>query len=96
MKQGIDQRIAPLAVVEQVIFQVGVALHDPDVAQHLVEHARRPAGDALAAQFVEHCPVVGAEQADDDLAIGKRSVVVGDFAQAGSHGCSRIPSKNGF
>jgi hypothetical protein len=43
-----NQRFAPLAVVEQVIFEVGVALDDPDVAQHLVEHARRTAGDALA------------------------------------------------
>jgi hypothetical protein len=30
-----------------------IAAHDPDVAQHLVEHARRAAGAALAAQFVE-------------------------------------------
>ena len=96
MMQGVDQRIAALLVVEQVIFQVGIALHDPDVAQHLVEHARRAAGDAPAAQSVEHRPVVGAEQADDDLAIGKRGVVVGDFAQAGSHGSSQGLSKNGF
>ncbi|MPN63731.1 hypothetical protein SDC9_211497 [bioreactor metagenome] len=89
MTQGTDQGVAAFAVVEQIVFQIRIALHHPDVAQHLVEHACRTAGDALAAQFVEYRPVVGAEQADDDLAVGKRGVVVGDFAQAGSHGSSR-------
>ena len=60
--------------------EVGVAPHDPDVAQHLVEHARRAAGAALAAQFVEERPGLVAEQADHDLAIGERGVVVGDLA----------------
>ena len=59
MAQRADQRLAPLAVGEQVVFQIGIAPHDPDVAQHLVEHARRTAGDALAAQFVEHPPRIG-------------------------------------
>ena len=44
-----DQRIAALAVGQQVVFQIRIALHDPDVAEHLVEHPRRTAGDALAA-----------------------------------------------
>jgi len=83
-----DQRVAPLTVGEQVVFQIRVALHHPDVAQHLVKHPRRPPGDALAAQFVEDRPVLRAEQANDDLAVGKRGVVVGDFAQAGVHGDS--------
>ena len=94
--QGIDQCVAAFLVVEQVVFQIRVALNHPDVAQHLVEHARRAAGNAFAAQFVEHRPVVCAKQADDYLAIGKRGVVVGDFAQAGSHGCGRVPSKRRF
>ena len=96
MAQRVDQRRAPLAIVEQVVFQIGVALDDPDVAQHLVEHARRAAGDALGAQFVEDRPVVVAEQADDDLAVGKRGVVVGDFAQAGGHRCGQVTSESGF
>ncbi len=96
MAQGADQRVTALTVVEQVVFQVRVALDHPDVAQHLVEHPRRTAGDALAAQFVEDRPVVGTEQADDDFAVGKRGVVVGDFAQAGGHGSSRDLSKEGF
>ncbi len=37
-----------LRVVQQVVLQVGIALHDPDVAQHLVQHAGRAAGAALA------------------------------------------------
>ena len=36
--------------------EVGVALHDPDVAQHLVQHARRAAGAALVAQPVQQRP----------------------------------------
>jgi hypothetical protein len=89
MAQCSNQCFAPFAVIEQVIFQVGVALDDPDVAQHLVEHARRTAGDALARSSSSIAQLIGAEQADDDLAIGKRSVVVRYFAQAGSHGSNR-------
>ena len=84
--QRADQRGTSFAVGEQVILKIRVAAHDPDVAQHLVEHARRAAGDALAAQFVQHAPGFRPEQTDDDLAVRERGVVVGDFAQAGGHG----------
>ena len=80
--QRLDQQPAPARVVEQVVLQVGIALHHPDVAQHLVQHARRAAGAALAAQRVQHLPGALAEQADHDLAIGERGVVVGNLAQA--------------
>jgi hypothetical protein len=56
-RKRLDQRLAPLAAGEEVVFQVGVALHHPDVAEHLVEHPRRAAGDALGAQLVEQRPV---------------------------------------
>jgi hypothetical protein len=56
MVQRLDQLGAPARVVEQVVLQVGIALDDPDVAEHLVEHARRAAGAALAAQQAEHLP----------------------------------------
>ena len=49
MVQGIDQRITAIAIVEQVIFEIRIALHDPDVAQNLVEHASGTAGDALGS-----------------------------------------------
>ena len=62
--QGLDQQRAPLRVVEQVVFEIGVALHDPDVAQHLVQHARRAAGAALVAQPRQQLPGALAEQAD--------------------------------
>jgi hypothetical protein len=48
--QRLDQQGAALRVVEQVVLQVGVAAHDPDVAQHLVQHARRAAGAAFSAR----------------------------------------------
>jgi hypothetical protein len=73
-------RLAALGVVQQVVLQIGVALHHPDVAQHLVQHARRAAGAALLAQLVQQLPGRRAQQADHDLAVGERGVVVRDFA----------------
>ena len=81
--QRLDQLRAALRVVEQVVLQVRVALHHPDVAQHLVQHARRAAGAALLAQLVQHLPGARAEQPDHDLAVGERGVVVGNLAQRG-------------
>jgi hypothetical protein len=74
-------RRAPLRVVEQVVLQVRIAPDDPDVAQHLEQHARRTAGATLAAQLVEDLPGVFAQQTDDDLAVGERRVVVRDLAE---------------
>ena len=53
MVQRVDERAAPLRVVEQVVLQIGIALDDPDVAQHLEQHPRRAAGAPLAAQLLE-------------------------------------------
>ena len=78
--QRVDQRGAPFRVLEQVVLEVGVPRDDPDVAEHLVEHPRRAAGAALRAQREERLPRFLAEQADDDLAVGERRVVVGDLA----------------
>ena len=80
--QGFHQQAAALGVVQQVVLQVGIALHHPDVAQHLVEHAGRAAGAALLAQPVQHLPGTRAQQPDHDFAVGERGVVVGDLAQA--------------
>ena len=80
--QRLDQQAPTLRIVDQVVLQVRIALHDPDVAQHFVQHARRAAGAALAAQLVENLPHRLAQQPDDDFAIGERGVVVGNFAQA--------------
>jgi hypothetical protein len=44
MLQRLDQRLAAVGVVDQVVLQIGIALHHPDVAQHFVEHAGRSAG----------------------------------------------------
>ena len=83
MVQGLDQQPTPLRVVDQVILEVGIAPHHPDVAQHLEEHARRAAGAALATQLAQQPPGVLAQQARDDLAVAERGVVVRNFAQAG-------------
>ena len=80
--QRVDQQLAPLRVVKQVVFEVGVALHHPDVAQHFVEHARRAPGAPLLAQQVEQFPGPRAQQPQHDLAVGKRGVVVGNLAQS--------------
>ena len=79
--QRVDQHLAPLRVVQQVVFEVGVALHHPDVAQHLVQHACGAAGAALATQLLQQFPGTCAQQADHDLPVGERGVVVGNLAQ---------------
>ena len=50
--QGVHQLLAAFGVVQQVILQIGVALHYPDIAQYLVQHAGRTAGTALLAQRI--------------------------------------------
>ncbi len=82
MVHRLDQRGAALRVVDQIVFEIGVSLHCPDVAQHLVQHAGRAPGAALAAELLREVPRAVAEQALDDLAVGERRVVVGDLAQA--------------
>jgi hypothetical protein len=42
--QRVDQFLTALRVVQQVILQIRIAAHRPDIAQHFVQHARRPAG----------------------------------------------------
>src|SRR6218665_2850521 len=79
--QRIDQQLAARRVVQQVVLQIGVALHHPDVAQHLVEHAGRAPRAALIAQLVERIPGRRPQQTDHDLPVGERGVVVGNFAQ---------------
>ena len=81
--QRLDQQRAALRVVEQVVLQVRVAAHDPDVAEHFIQHPCRAARTALGARFVEHRPRLFAEQADHDLAIREGRVVVGNLAQTG-------------
>ena len=45
----LDQRAAALGMFEQIVLQIRIALHDPDVAQHFVQHARAAAGAAFGA-----------------------------------------------
>jgi hypothetical protein len=86
MPQGVDQQVAAFPVIKQIVEQIGIAADHPDIAQHLEQHARRTAGLALAAQFLDQGPTLAAEQAQDDLPVGKRGVVVGDFSQANAGG----------
>ena len=54
--QGLDELRAALRIVDQVVLQERVAIHHPDIAQYLVQHARRAAGAPLRAQLVEQLP----------------------------------------
>jgi hypothetical protein len=83
--QGADERVAALRVLQQVVLEIGIARHHPDVAQHLVQHAGGAAGAALGAQLEQRLPGVVAEQPDDDFAVGERRVVVGDLAETDGH-----------
>ncbi len=80
MAQGADQGFTPLAVGEQVVFQIRVAHEHPDIAEHFVQHLRRASGAALFAQGVDDVPCFAAQDAQHDLAIGEGRVVVGYFA----------------
>lgn len=82
------QRPKSAAAGEQVVLEVGIAAHRPDVPQHLVEHARRASGAALAAQLRQQVPGLGAQDTDDDLPVGERSVVVGDLPKSLDHALS--------
>ena len=73
---------AALRVVEQIVLQVGFASHHPDVAEHLVQHARRAAGAPLGAQLIEQVPRLLAQQPYDDFTVRERGVVVGDLPQS--------------
>ncbi len=94
--QRLDQQLAPARVVEQVLLEVRVAVYDPDVAQHLVQHARRTPRAALGAQVGEQLPALVAKQPDDDLAIGERRVIVGDLAQPDRHRIVASPAGDGY
>ena len=80
--ERIHQQAPSLGVVQHVVLQIGVALDDPDVAQHLVQHPSRAPGAALLAQPVQQLPGALAQQPDHDFPVGKRGVVVGNFADA--------------
>ncbi len=82
MMQRLDQRGATTRILEQVVLQVRIALDDPDVAEHLVQHPRRAPGAPLAAQLLEIAPRRRAEQPHHDLAVRERRVVVRDLADA--------------
>ena len=79
--QSIHQLLSALGRVQQIVLQIRVALHHPNIAQHLVQHAGRAPGAALAAQLIEQGPGALAEQPHHNFTIRKRRVVVGDFAQ---------------
>ena len=80
------EELAPRAPArDQPVLEVRIAPHRPDLAQHLVEHARRAPGAPLGAQLRDQRPALGAEQAQHDLAVGERGVVVRDLAQPRLH-----------
>ena len=81
--QCLHQLLAPAGVVQEVVLQIRIALHHPDIAQNLIQHAGRAARLALLAQLVQQIPGLRAQQADDDFAVGERGVVVGNLAETG-------------
>jgi len=83
MFERLDQELATLGVVQQIILQVRVATHHPDIAQDLVQHTCGATCLALAAQIGQQGPGIIPKQATHDFPIGKGGVVIRDFAQAG-------------
>ena len=81
-----DQRLQAFSARQQVVLDIRVAVHHPQIAQHLEQHARRTPGHPGGAQRVEQLPHRLPEVADDDFPVGKGGVVVGYFADAFGHG----------
>ena len=81
MAQGLDQQAPAPGVIEQVVLQIWIAPDDPDVAQDLIEHLRRATRATLTAQIGKQTPGVVSQQPADHLTVGKRGVVVRNFAQ---------------
>ena len=40
MMQRLDEHATALAMLDQIVLQMRIAAHHPDVAQHFIEHAR--------------------------------------------------------
>jgi hypothetical protein len=83
MAQRIDQHTAAFGVIEQIVLQIGVALHHPNITQHLVQHACGTPRAALGAQTLQSLPRGLAQQSDHDFSVRETGVVVRDFSQAG-------------
>ena len=69
--QGLDQRLPAFGVREQIILQVRVALHGPDVSEDLVEHLGRTACLSLPSELIDQDPALLAQEATDDLLVGE-------------------------
>ena len=61
MERADQERPAP-PIVEQVVFKIRVALDDPHVAEHFVEHAGGAPSAPLLAEFAGQLPSHGAEE----------------------------------
>jgi hypothetical protein len=75
----LDQQLAALGIIQQIILQIGIATHHPNIAQHLIKHPRGTARLAFATQIGEQRPCIITQQAAHDFSIGERGVVVGNF-----------------
>src|SRR5258708_37883344 len=81
MMQGFDQQPTSPGILEEVVLQIRIAPHDPDVAKYFIEHARGTTGAPLLAKLLNQRPNAFAQEANDDLPVREGSVVVGDLAQ---------------
>ena len=96
MLQRFNQQTLALGVGQQIVFQIRITRDHPDITQHFEQHPCRTACTSPAAQLFHQLPTFLTEQAHHNLAIGKRSVVVGNFANAfGGHGWVRYQSWSG-
>jgi|GEM_PF-6575062 len=47
--QGVEQSLAPLAVVQQIVLEIRITLNRPNIAEHFKQHPRGTAGHAFIA-----------------------------------------------
>src|SRR5579859_7910278 len=64
--QRLDELLAALRVVQQIVLQEWIAFDDPDIPQDFVQHPGGAAGPPFTAQLIEQVPSGGAQQTDDD------------------------------
>ncbi len=67
--QGVDQRLAPWLVVQQVILQIGIAGYHPHIPEDFEQHARGTTGTPTAAELLDEFPHRFAQKPDHDLPV---------------------------
>jgi hypothetical protein len=59
MMQGVFEKPQAARVVEEVVFEIGIAFDNPNVTENFVQHTGRSTGTALTSQLFDDIPRLG-------------------------------------